>query len=118
MLRAITFDFWSTLVDGAITPERTKERLARLHRAIVGAGHACTPEELSSAFGRALDHVSNAARESLQDVGPPGRWAALARELAIPEGLFPYEVVEHAYELVGACFGKCSIDTACCRTSR
>lgn len=34
----------------------------------------------------------------LQDVGPPGRWAALARALGIPEGLIPYEVVEHAYE--------------------
>ena len=33
-LRAITFDFWSTLVDGNITPERTAQRLARLHRAI------------------------------------------------------------------------------------
>ena len=45
-LEAVTFDFWSTLVDGNITPERTAARLARLHAAIVGAGHACTSEEL------------------------------------------------------------------------
>ena len=38
-LRAVTFDFWSTLVDGAITPERTAKRMSQLHRAIVGAGH-------------------------------------------------------------------------------
>src|SRR5918912_636289 len=97
-LKAVTFDFWSTLVDGNITPERTAQRLARLHRAIVGAGYACTPEELGAAFERALTRVSEAARESLEDVGPPGRWAVLAAELGIPEGLIAYEVVEHAYE--------------------
>ena len=97
-LRAVTFDFWSTLVDGTITDERTAERLSRLQAAIVGAGHACTPDELQVAFRRALDRVSEAARESYADVGPPGRWAALAEELGIPDGLIPYEVVEHAYE--------------------
>jgi len=97
-LRAVTFDFWSTLVDGAITPERTAQRTALLHRAIVGAGHACSVEELRAAFRRALDRVSAEARESLIDVGPPGRWAVLAEELGIPEGLIAYEIVEHAYE--------------------
>jgi FMN phosphatase YigB (HAD superfamily) len=97
-LRAITFDFWSTLVDGAITPERTAQRMARLQAALQGAGHTCTPDELRQAFRRALEKVSEAARESYRDVGPPGRWAALARELGIPEGLIAYDVVEHAYE--------------------
>lgn len=97
-LQAITFDFWSTLVDGSVTPERTAERLARLHAAIVGAGHAVTPEELQAAFDFSLERVSTASRESLQDVGPPGRWAELASALGIPEGLVPYEVVEKAYE--------------------
>jgi putative hydrolase of the HAD superfamily len=97
-LRAVTFDFWSTLVDGTITPERTAERLARLHEALVGAGHACTPQQLQHAFHRALEKVTAAARETYRDVGPPGRWAALAQELGVPDGLIPYEVVEHAYE--------------------
>jgi FMN phosphatase YigB (HAD superfamily) len=97
-LHAVTFDFWNTLVDGTITPQRTAERLARLHRALVGAGLAHTPDELRAAFGRALDRVSDEARDSLRDVGPPGRWAALATELGIPDGLIPYAVVEHAYE--------------------
>src|SRR5215207_6843022 len=97
-LRAVTFDFWSTLVDGAITPERTAARLARLHAALVGAGHACTPDELSVALTRALERVAESARESLEDVGPPGRWAVLAEELGMPARLIPYEVVEHAYE--------------------
>jgi putative hydrolase of the HAD superfamily len=97
-LRAITFDFWSTLVDGTITPERTAQRLARLHAAIVGAGHACSAEDLKAAFSRALNRITESARETLEDVGPPGRWAELARELGVPEGLIPYEVVEHAYE--------------------
>lgn len=94
----VTFDFWSTLVDGTITPERTAERLARLHRSLVGAGHACTVEELQAAFQRALEHINRAAKETLRDVGPPGRWAVLARELGIPEGLIAYEVVEGAYQ--------------------
>jgi FMN phosphatase YigB (HAD superfamily) len=97
-LRAVTFDFWSTLVDGNITPERTAERLARLHRALVGAGLAATPDELRQAFERALINVSEAALESYEDVGPPGRWAALAQELGIPADLIPYEVVEKAYD--------------------
>ncbi len=97
-LRAVTFDFWSTLVDGNVTPDRTAARLARLHAAIVGAGHACTPDELRLGFARALDRVSAEARESLRDVGPPGRWAALAAELGVPDGLIPYTVVEQAYE--------------------
>jgi HAD superfamily hydrolase (TIGR01549 family) len=97
-LRAVTFDFWSTLVDGSVTAQRTALRLARLHAAIVGAGHAVTPDELKEAFDFALERVTSAARESLEDVGPPGRWAELARVLGIPEGLIPYEVVEKAYE--------------------
>jgi FMN phosphatase YigB (HAD superfamily) len=97
-LQAVTFDFWSTLVDGNVTPERTAARLAQLHAAIVGAGHACTPEQLRAGFQRTFDRVTSEARESLRDIGPPGRWAILAAELGIPDRLIPYEVVEHAYE--------------------
>jgi hypothetical protein len=61
-LATVTFDFWSTLVDGTITPERTAERLSRLHKALVGAGHACSADDLRQAFRRALDQVSEAAR--------------------------------------------------------
>lgn len=97
-LRAVTFDFWSTLVDGTITPQRTADRLARLHAAIVGAGHAVTPDDLKQAFNFSLERVFSSWRESLEDIGPPGRWAELAHILGIPEGLVPYEVVEKAYE--------------------
>src|SRR6476661_2055646 len=96
-LRAVTFDFWSTLVDGNITPERTAARLARLHAAIVGAGYTFTPDELRVGFQHALDRITEDARETLRDVGPPGRWTVLAKELGIPDGLISYEVVEHAY---------------------
>ena len=97
-LRVVTFDFWGTLVDGTITPERTAERLSRLHAAISGAGHACSPEDLEAAFHRAGNRVYANWQETCQDVGPPGRWALLAAELGIPEGLIAYEVVEKAYE--------------------
>ncbi len=97
-LAAVTFDFWSTLVDGSSTPERTAARLARLHAAIMGAGHACTPDEVRVGFRRALERITEEARETLRDVGPPGRWAVLATEMGIPDGLIPYAVVEQAYE--------------------
>jgi HAD superfamily hydrolase (TIGR01549 family) len=97
-LRAVTFDFWSTLVDGAITPERFTQRAARLHAALVRGGHNGTAEELGAALQRTLVRVEEDARESLIDVGPPGRWAVLAAELGIPEGVIPYEIVEQAYE--------------------
>jgi FMN phosphatase YigB (HAD superfamily) len=97
-LRAVTFDFWSTLVDGAITPERFIQRVARLHTAIVAGGHTCTPEELGAAVQRTLKRVDDEARESLIDVGPPGRWAVLAAELGVPDGVIPYELFEQAYE--------------------
>ncbi len=96
-LRTITFDFWSTLVDGLITPERTVQRLARLHAAIAGVGHACTREELQRAFEQGLRKVSEETRDSLRDIGPPGRWAIIAAELGVPEGRIPFEVVEQAY---------------------
>jgi FMN phosphatase YigB (HAD superfamily) len=98
VLAAVTFDFWSTLVDGNVTPERMAQRLARLQGALVGAGHAVSVEELRRAFNFSLERVASVARDSLEDVGPPGRWAELARELGIPEGFIPYEVVEKAYE--------------------
>jgi FMN hydrolase / 5-amino-6-(5-phospho-D-ribitylamino)uracil phosphatase len=97
-LRAITFDFWSTLVDGTPTPESAARRLSQLHAHIVGAGHACTIDELRTAFERMLDQVTEEARESLVDVGPPGRWQILARELGIDDGRVGFEVFERAYE--------------------
>jgi FMN phosphatase YigB (HAD superfamily) len=97
-LEAITFDFWSTLVDGDMTPERTLARMAYLQQALAGSGHECSIEDLRGAFDRAMERVGEASRESLEDVGPPGRWAEVARELGIPDGLIPYEVVEKAYE--------------------
>lgn len=98
MLKAVTFDFWSTLVDGESTPDRAAARMARLHAAIVGAGHACSVDELKEAFRRTVERVGEEARESLVDVGPPGRWAILAAELGIANGAIDYAVIERTYE--------------------
>ena len=97
-LRAVTFDFWNTLVDGTPTPESAARRMAQLHTHIVGAGHSCSVDELRAAFQRMLDRVSEEARENLIDVGPPGRWQILARELGIEDGRVGFEVFERAYE--------------------
>jgi FMN phosphatase YigB (HAD superfamily) len=97
VLRAVTFDFWSTLVDGAITPERSIERATRLHAALIGGGYTCTPEEVHAALDRTFVRVTEAARENFIDVGPPGRWEILASELGIPSGI-AYELIDRAYE--------------------
>src|ERR1700687_699161 len=97
-LKAVTFDFWSTLVDGAITPERFVQRVARLHAALVRSGHLGSADELGVAMQRTLARVEDNARESLVDVGPPGRWAVLAAELGIQDGVIAYDLVEQAYE--------------------
>ena len=97
-LRAVTFDFWSTLVDGAATPERTALRVARLQATIVGGGFACSPDQVLHAFEVMTERFDAPLPDSVEDIGPPARWAAVARELGIPEGLIPYAVVERAYE--------------------
>jgi FMN phosphatase YigB (HAD superfamily) len=97
-MKAITFDFWNTLIDGTITEASTASRVAQLHRALVGAGHACSVEEVSRAVRTVTLRMEEAGRERAEEVGPPGRWAAMARELGIPEGLIAYEVVERAYD--------------------
>ncbi len=96
-LAAVTFDFWSTLIDGTPTPARTAQRMARLHAAIVGAGAACSADELQRAFERVTQHMDRPDRETFEEAGPPGRWAAVARELNLPEELIPFQVVEQAY---------------------
>jgi FMN phosphatase YigB (HAD superfamily) len=97
MLRAVTFDFWGTVVDGEATAERMAQRLARLYAALTGAGFAGSLEELKAARERVEARVLD-AEPTYEDVGPPGRWAAVAAELGIPDGLIPFEVIERAYE--------------------
>lgn len=97
-LDAVTFDFWSTLVDGEMTPARTLARMQYLQQALEQSGHVCTAEDLQTAFERAMRRLSESARDTLDDVGPPGRWAAVARELGVPDGVIPFAVVEQAYE--------------------
>ena len=80
-----------------MTDERTAARIARLHATVVGAGHACSIDDMRTAYHRVLERVTEAGRESLRDIGPPGRWAMLAHELGVPDGLIEYEVIERAY---------------------
>lgn len=96
-LKAVSFDFWNTLVDGAATPERTARRLARLHEALTGAGHQTTVDAIATASRRAFRRVSEGSRAAFREVGPAARWAVVAEELGIG-GTIPFEVVESVYE--------------------
>ena len=98
-LRAVTFDFWSTLVDGNITPDRTAQRLARLHGVLVGAGHATiTPEALELAFHRALQLSPERLLPLLRDETASVRCAAWRIAAYCPVVIAPalYDVQGHS----------------------
>ena len=97
-LEAVTFDFWSTLVDGRTTPERTARRMARLQGCLGESGFPCEVDDLRAAFRRAGAVIRARGEESLEELGPAGRWALIAHELGVPDGQIPFAVVEKAYE--------------------
>ena len=49
-LRAISFDFWDTLYDGAATPERIEFRRAALRRLVEELGHPVSEDDFLAAY--------------------------------------------------------------------
>ncbi len=47
-LRAITFDYWDTLIEGTVERERTQLRRSAFRDLLAELGHALTPEEVSA----------------------------------------------------------------------
>ncbi|HEY8477354.1 MAG TPA: HAD family hydrolase [Chloroflexota bacterium] len=90
-MRAVTFDFWGTLVSGHEPPEKRSERYQRLAERLATAGYPRAPEEVAVALDEASRRADTIARERFVDVGPPGRWRFLLEALGVPAERVPYD---------------------------
>ena len=97
-LRAVTLDLWGTIIDPRDLPGKIERRRELLIAAICGAGHACSMDQLRGAFRAAQNVIDDAIACDRRDVGPPGRWQELMRQLGFPPESVPFEGVVHAYE--------------------
>ena len=97
-LRAVTLDLWGTIIDPRNLPGKIDRRRELLIAAICGAGHACSVDQLRGGFRAAQKVIDDAIARDRRDVGPPGRWQELIRQLGFPPESVPFEKVVHAYE--------------------
>jgi putative hydrolase of the HAD superfamily len=97
-IRAVTLDLWGTLIDSRDPVGKIERRREMLLTAIRNAGHPCELEELRAAFRAARRVIDEGVARDRRDVGPPGRWTELMRQLGVPDGSVPFEAVTAAYE--------------------
>lgn len=97
-LRAITLDLWGTLIDPRDPAGKIERRREMLLTAIRAAGHTCELEQLRAGFRAARRVIDEGIARDRRDVGPPGRWAELMRQLGFPPDSVPFERVTAAYE--------------------
>src|SRR3954447_8321663 len=97
-LRAVTLDLWGTLIDSRDPVGKIERRREMLLTAIRTAGHPVELEELRAAFRAARRVIDEGIARDRRDVGPPGRWTELMRQLGVPDGAVPFEAVTAAYE--------------------
>ena len=97
-LRAVTLDLWGTILNLHDPVGKIERRREMLLAAICGAGHECTLDTLRAGFRAAQREIDQGMAEDLRDVGPPGRWEMLMRQLGFPPESVPFSAVEAAYE--------------------
>jgi putative hydrolase of the HAD superfamily len=97
-LRAVTLDLWGTILYPRDPEGKIERRREMLLAAICGAGHECSLEQLRGGFRAAQRVVEEAVARDFRDVGPPGRWEGLMRQLGFPPESVPFSAVEAAYE--------------------
>ena len=97
-LRAVTLDLWGTIIDPHDLPGKIERRREMLLTAIRAAGHTCDVEQLRAGFRAAQRIIDEQIAGDRRDVGPPGRWEELMRQLGFPPESVPFEKVVHAYE--------------------
>ena len=117
-LRAVTFDYWDTLVDGAAEVERTRLRRASLRRLFADAGHPLDAEAVATLHreaGAELDRwwreeqrgysTAEAVRLILSRGGVSGADDALVERTAVDINdalvAVPPRLIEGAAELLG-----------------
>jgi putative hydrolase of the HAD superfamily len=97
-LRAVTLDLWGTLIDSRDPIGKIERRREMLLSAINAAGYPCQLEQLRAGFRAARRVIDAGIAHDRRDVGPPGRWEELMRQLNIPHESVPFTAVMPAYE--------------------
>jgi FMN phosphatase YigB (HAD superfamily) len=97
-LRAVTLDLWGTILYPRDPEGKIERRREMLLAAICGAGHECSLETLRAGFRAAQRVIDEAMGRDRRDIGPPGRWQELMRQLSFPPESVPFSAVEAAYE--------------------
>ena len=97
-LRAVTLDLWGTLIDSHDPIGKIERRREMLLSAINAAGYPCELEQLRGGFRAARRIINEGIARDRRDVGPPGRWEELMRQLNIPPESVPFTAVTAAYE--------------------
>src|SRR3954447_25929916 len=83
-LRAVTLDLWGTLIDSRDPIGKIERRREMLLSAINAAGHPTELEQLRAGFRAARRVIDDGIARDRRDIGPPGRWEELMRQLSIP----------------------------------
>jgi FMN phosphatase YigB (HAD superfamily) len=97
-LRAVTLDLWGTILNLHDPVGKIERRREMLLAAICEAGHECSLEQLRAGFRAARQENDAVVAGGNRDVGPPGRWEQLMRQLGFPLESVPFSAVEAAYE--------------------
>ena len=97
-LRAVTLDLWGTLIDSRDPIGKIERRREMLLTAINNAGHPLEVEQLRAGFRAARRVIDEGISRDRRDIGPPGRWEELMRQLNIPLESVPFTAVTAAYE--------------------
>jgi putative hydrolase of the HAD superfamily len=97
-LEAVTLDLWGTLIDLRDPAGKIERRREMLLTALQAAGHGCDVERLRAGYRAAARVIDAQIAADRRDIGPPGRWEELMRQLGVPPGAVPFEAVTAAYE--------------------
>jgi putative hydrolase of the HAD superfamily len=97
-LRAVTLDLWGTLIDSRDPIGKIERRREMLLTAIRTAGYPLELEQLRAGFRAARRIIDEGIVRDRRDIGPPGRWEELMRQLSIPPESVPFDLVVAAYE--------------------
>jgi putative hydrolase of the HAD superfamily len=95
---AITFDLWGTVLWPRDSEDKLSRRMAALLRIVEDAGHSLTTDVILDAWKASFHEAELAARQTMIEIGPRGRWGLLSRRLGLADDAVPFETVDAMYE--------------------
>jgi HAD superfamily hydrolase (TIGR01549 family) len=97
-LHAITLDLWGTIFELKDAEEKVEKRRAMILAALHEAGLDIDVPTLRAAYRAAHKIIEEDIGKERRDLGPPGRWSILCRQLELLEDAVPYSRIAAAYE--------------------